>query len=286
MGGEIEAVLEPRELEIAGRVLDEEEGRRRHLVISLSGAHAYGFPSPDSDLDLKAVHMDPTAKLLGFPRHSATAERLEVVDGVEIDYSSNELGAVLLGVLKGNGNYVERFLSGYFVRASPRLRAVQPLIQASLSRKLARHYAGFGRQQQIEWEKGGRASAKKLLYVLRTTLTGVQVLREGEIVTDVTRLLERYGFGEALELVEQKRRGEKAELPEALRTKWAERLPRAFELLEEAARTSPLPEEAPNAEAIERWLIRERLEQLGASGASQASAEIPSQAFQAPSKSG
>jgi hypothetical protein len=32
----------------------------------LSGAHAYGFPSPDSDLDLKAIHVAKTADLLGF----------------------------------------------------------------------------------------------------------------------------------------------------------------------------------------------------------------------------
>jgi len=263
MAGEVEAVLKPHEREIAARVLDEEEGRRRHLVISLSGAHAYGFPSPDSDLDLKAVHVDPTAELLGFPRPSPTAERLEIVEGVEIDYSSNELGAVLLGVLKGNGNYLERFLSGYVVRGSPALDEVRPLLQDSLSRKLARHYQGFGRQQLSEWEKGGRASAKKLLYVLRTTLTGVHALREAQIVTDVTRLLARYGFAEAQELVEQKRRGEKAELPDALRAKWAERIPRAFELLEDAARTSPLPEEAPNTAEIERWLIASRLAALG-----------------------
>lgn len=28
------------------RELDEEEARREHVVVYLSGAHAYGFPSP------------------------------------------------------------------------------------------------------------------------------------------------------------------------------------------------------------------------------------------------
>jgi predicted nucleotidyltransferase len=262
MTPEVAAALRAHEREVAERVLAEEVSRRRHLLVSLSGAHAYGFPSPDSDLDLKAVHVDATAELLGFPRAPRTAERLEVIDGVEIDYSSNELGPVLLGVLKGNGNYVERFLSGYLVSSGPELEALAPLVQRSLSRKLARHYQGFGRQQLAEWEKGGRASAKKLLYVLSTTLTGVHALREGEIVTDVTRLLARYGFGEALELVAQKKRGEKAELPESLREKWAARVPALFEALEQAEKESPLPEEAPNADELERWLIRTRLARL------------------------
>src|SRR6478735_7420857 len=102
MTPEVAAALKAHEREVTERVLAEEESRRRHLLVSLSGAHAYGFPSPDSDLDLKAVHVDPTAELLGFPRAPRTAERLEVIDAVEIDYSSNELGPVLLGVLKGN----------------------------------------------------------------------------------------------------------------------------------------------------------------------------------------
>src|SRR5690606_22403890 len=50
------ALLAAHPRAVADRVLDEESARRRHLVIALSGAHAYGFPSPDSDLDLKAVH--------------------------------------------------------------------------------------------------------------------------------------------------------------------------------------------------------------------------------------
>lgn len=248
---------------VAMNVLSEEEDRRRHVVVALSGAHAYGFPSPDSDLDLKAVHADPTERFLGFPTAPGSAERLEVVEGVEVDYSSNELGHVLQGVLKGNGNFIERFLSGYLVTWAPELEPLRPLIQGSLSRRAHRHYFGFATQQHQEWELGGRASAKKLLYVLRTALTGVHLLREAEVVTDVTRLLDRYGFGEARVLVEQKCRGERTELPTALRQTWAVRVKGVFELLEDAAAKSPLPEESPNAAALEAWLVEARLRWLG-----------------------
>src|SRR5690606_29702253 len=43
---------DPHQRAVAERVLNEEDTARRHLVVHLSGAHAYGFPSPDSDLDL------------------------------------------------------------------------------------------------------------------------------------------------------------------------------------------------------------------------------------------
>ncbi len=56
--------LSDAQLAVMTRVLDEEETRREHVVVYLSGAHAYGFPSPDSDLDLKAIHVAKTADLL------------------------------------------------------------------------------------------------------------------------------------------------------------------------------------------------------------------------------
>jgi len=36
------------------------------LFATVSGAHLYGFPSPDSDWDLRGVHVLPPAELLGL----------------------------------------------------------------------------------------------------------------------------------------------------------------------------------------------------------------------------
>ena len=70
------AALTSHQRSVASAVLAHESSRREHVVVSLSGAHAYGFPSPDSDLDLKAVHLAPTKSLLGFPTTTPPAERL------------------------------------------------------------------------------------------------------------------------------------------------------------------------------------------------------------------
>ncbi|WP_426750504.1 nucleotidyltransferase domain-containing protein [Myxococcus sp. Y35] len=250
---------------MADRVLDEESRRRSHLVVSLSGAHAYGFPSPDSDLDLKSIHVAPTATLLGLqPTHIPT-ERLEVVEGVEVDYSSNELLPVLQGILQGNGNYLERVLGAIPLRESPELEALRPLVRGVLSRRIHRHYHGFGQGQLREWEKSGFRSAKRLLYVLRTTLTGTHALRTGVVETDVTELLAPYGFEDAHALVEQKLRGEKSELPEELSVKWRGEVARSFEVLEAARAESVLPE-VPPAEAVaalEAWMLDLRRRNFG-----------------------
>ncbi|TQF13662.1 nucleotidyltransferase domain-containing protein [Myxococcus llanfairpwllgwyngyllgogerychwyrndrobwllllantysiliogogogochensis] len=253
----MKGAMTEHERKVADGVLDEESAKREHLVVSLSGAHAYGFPSPDSDLDLKSIHIAPTALLLGLQPRQLNAERLQVVDGVEVDYSSNELQPVLQGLLQGNGNYLERLLGAIPVRVSPELEALQPLVRGVLSRRVHRHYRGFAHGQLREWEKSGFRSAKKLLYVLRTTLTGTHALRTGEVETDVTELLDSHGFAEAHELVEQKRRGEKSELPESLSAKWRAEVARSFEVLDAALEASVLPEEPSQAavDALEAWML-------------------------------
>jgi hypothetical protein len=252
-------LMTEHQLRVAHRVLDEESTRRWHLVVSLSGAHAYGFPSPDSDLDLKCIHVASTSELLRLEQRTpAPAERLEVLEGVEVDYSSNELGPVLQGVLQGNGNYIERLLGAHTLRGSSELEAVRPLVRQVLSRRLHRHYRGFATSQLREWEKTGFRSTKKLLYVLRTTLTGTHALLTREVETDLTALMDRYGFGQAGELVAWKRRGERSELPEALSEHWRGQVGRAFERLDEAYARSVLPEEPQGIADLEAWLLEVR----------------------------
>src|SRR5256885_831121 len=101
-------VLTSKQIEVARTFVAAREAERKHLVIYLSGAHAYGFPSPDSDLDLKCVHVAATRDLVGLDAPDDNRDRMEVVDGVELDYGSNELGQALRGSIKGNGNVLER----------------------------------------------------------------------------------------------------------------------------------------------------------------------------------
>jgi predicted nucleotidyltransferase len=255
-------VLTPQQQEVTRRVLEEEQRGRVHLVISLSGAHAYGFPSHDSDLDLKAVHIEPTQSLLGLRQVKTSASRLETIDGVEIDYSTNEIHPVLLGILQGNGNYIERILGALVLGTSSEHEALRPIVRRSLSRRVYKHYAGFATGQFNEFQAAEAPTAKKVLYVLRTTLTGSHLLRTGEMVIDVTRLLDEYGFAAARELVDAKRTGERAVLTDAARGHWVTEVKRAFTALEEAHASSVLPEESTNRQELEGWLIELRRARL------------------------
>ena len=258
-----QGVLGEPQREVAAEVVAHEGLARRHLVVYLSGSHSYGFPSPDSDLDIKAVHTEATGRLLGLSPPPPTASRLEVVRGVEIDYTSNEIGAVLAGVLSGNGNYIERLLGELVLAREPELDGLRPLVQRALSRRVHRHYRGFAFQQRTAFEASGAPTAKQLLYILRTTLTGAHMLATGELVTDVRHLLDRHDMGEARELIEMKRAGERSPLAADVAARWRGRLDHLFQLLEEARAGSVLPEEPANPAELEGWLVDHRLAALG-----------------------
>lgn len=259
MGGE--PLLEPHACEVARRVIAEESARREHVVVYLSGAHAYGFPSPDSDLDLKAIHVAPTAALLGLAPPAPTFDRAEVVDGVEIDYTSNELAHALAGILRGNGNFLERALGPATLLESPILAGLREVARGALSRRVHRHYRGFAESQIRELDR--EPTVKRLLYVLRTALTGTHLLRTGELVTDLGALLDVHPLEGARALIERKRAGERTPLDAAERDRWRARVAERIEELDAARDRSSLPEEPRNAHAAEAFSIEVRRERFG-----------------------
>ena len=253
-------VLKPLERSVMERVLDEEEARREHVVVYLSGAHAYGFPSPDSDLDLKAIHVADTADLLGFDVPAPTVDRAEFIEGVEIDYTSNELAHALAGILAGNGNFIERVLGRTTPYASSLVTEMRPLVRASLSRRVHRHYSGFARNQLRFLEK--EPTAKKLLYVLRTASTGIHLLETGELEADLSRVMNTYDIADAAALIERKRAGERVSLDPSVLDAWRPRIETLFARLDTAFETSPLPAAPPNELEFRAWLLEVRRARL------------------------
>jgi len=246
---------------VVKRYVAREAARRHHVVVYLSGAHAYGFPSPDSDFDLKCVHAAPTRDLVGLTPREGGAERIEMVDGVEIDYGSNEIGAVLRGALNGNGNFLERLLGSCVVEEDvARMATLRPIVHAILSRRVHNHYRGFALSQLRGALAHQPPAAKRVLYVLRTALTGVHLLSRAEVVTDLNVLAEAHDFAAARELIEKKQQGERAVLDEATWARWRPELDRALAMLEEAPKSTKLPAEPPEHAlvALESWLVKLR----------------------------
>jgi predicted nucleotidyltransferase len=254
--------LTARQRSVIDRVLAEESARRNHLVVYLSGSHAYGFPSKDSDLDIKAAHVADTRELLGLHPTQPARNRLEVIDGVEIDYTSNEVQGVVLGCIKGNGNYLERVLGKRVLFATPNLEPLRELVAKNLSQRVENHYVGFATSQLKAFDAAEQPTAKKILYVLRTSLTGKHLLETGELEVNLGHLLERYGYEDAREMIERKRAQEQLPLGEAEQDHWRARAETAIDLVRAARADSVLPPEPLAVADLEEWLIELRRQTL------------------------
>jgi predicted nucleotidyltransferase len=89
------------------------------LFATISGAHLYGFPSPDSDFDLRGVHLLPLAEVVGLKPIHETIEKSGIHDGLEIDLVTHDAKKFFGLLLKKNGYVLEQLLSPLIVHTTP-----------------------------------------------------------------------------------------------------------------------------------------------------------------------
>lgn len=192
------------DMELARRFLAAHPPPGALLHVGLVGAHDYGFPSPDSDLDLKGMHLAPTTSLLGLTPISDTHDVLTELEGVELDLTTHEAGKALALLLRGNGNVLERLMAPVQAYATDALDELRALATGALSKRFAQHYRGYFGGMVREHEREPRA--KSALYACRVALTGIHLLGAAECRTDVTSNAAEYGL-DVTELIAIKRAG-------------------------------------------------------------------------------
>jgi predicted nucleotidyltransferase len=255
--------LEP-DLDLGRRFFAQNPPPGRVLLCAVTGSHHYGFPSPDSDIDLKGIHLAHTDALLGLHEPPDTHDKLEVFEGTECDLTTHEAAKAIRLVLRGNGNMLERIRSPYQLFETPELHDLRRLARAALSRRVHGHYRGYFRGVCQEHEKAGPFRAKPLLYAYRVALTGTHLLLTGEVVASLPELAERYRYPEALELLEKKRRtAEKVVLSPDEDARHRAAWPRLLAELDAAREASPLPEAPQNEAELDAWLRGKRRRALG-----------------------
>ena len=81
---------------------------------SVSGAHLYGFPSTDSDIDLRGVYVLPAVQVVGLRHGPQTVERTWSHDGVQLDLVTYDVGKFFRLMLRRNGYVLEQLLSPWW----------------------------------------------------------------------------------------------------------------------------------------------------------------------------
>ena len=229
------------------------------LFATVSGAHLYGFPSPDSDYDLRGVHVLPLREVAGLYQPRETIEVEEMRDGLELDLVTHDVAKFFGLMLKRNGYVLEQLFSPLIVHTTPEHDELKAIAPRCITKYHAHHYLGFARTQWRLFEKESPRRVKPLLYVYRVLLTGIHLMQTGEVEANLVTLNERFKLPYIPELVERKLSGpEKGTLDDADTTFHEREYERLLAALESARDDSHLSGEPSCKAALNDLLLRVR----------------------------
>ena len=247
------------------------------LFATISGAHLYGFQSPDSDFDLRGAHVLPLEKVVGLDVRDETVQDSRVIEGLEMDIVSHDVRKFFRLLLTKNGYVLEQLYSPLIVHTTPEhdeLKAVCafkpgtddsiPFPDASgvITKHHSHHYFGFAETQWKLFLKGAPRRVKPLLYVYRVLLTGIHLMRTGSVEANLVTLNESFRLPYIAELVTCKQAGpEKSSLGDTdvlFHESEYQRLRCELQTAHEASSLPELPSEETRV-ALDELLVHVRL---------------------------
>jgi predicted nucleotidyltransferase len=244
-----------------GRLRDEVARHPYPLVFAtISGAHLYGFPSPDSDYDLRGCHVLPVPEVVGLDPGRETVESATTEGGLELDLVTHDARKFFGMLLRKNGYVLEQLYSPLVIHTTPEHAELLAVARHCITRHHAHHYFGFAATQWRLFVKDHPRRVKPLLYVYRVLLTGIHLLRTGTVEANLVRLNEEAKLSHVADLIARKRSGPEASvLDEADVAFHGREYERLRGDLESAYRQSTLPEAPAARPALNDLLIRLRL---------------------------
>ena len=233
------------------------------VFATISGAHLYGFPSPDSDFDLRGTHVLPLETALGLDDGDQTIDKTGMHDGLEIDLVTHDISKFFALMIKKNGYVLEQVHSPLIVFTTPKHEELRDIAQTCVTKHHAHHYLGFAANQWKLFTKEDPPRVKPLLYIFRVLLTGIHLMRSGEIEANLLTLNAEANLTYLDELIDRKLSGpEKGTLPAADLSFYESEFKRLITQLESDRDNSSLPEATSAKAALNDLLVRIRIKTM------------------------
>jgi predicted nucleotidyltransferase len=229
------------------------------IFATVSGAHLYGFASPDSDWDLRGVHLLPADEVLGLFDPQETIEKELDEEDIELDLVTHDVRKFFGLLLKRNGYVLEQLYSPLVVHTSPEHQELKEIAKRCITRHHSHHYLGFAATQWELFDKEQPRRIKPLLYTYRVLLTGIHLMGTGEVEANLLHLNDEFRLSGISELIARKSSGtEQSTISDADVDAHRREYERLRTELGEASERSHLPE-APSARAaLSDLLVRLR----------------------------
>ena len=221
------------------------------VFVALSGSHAYGFPSPDSDYDLRGAYVARTKDMLSLSKPHETIERH---DG-KIELVVHE-AEKFLGMLLGPSGYIlEQIHSPYPILETAQLKRLKLLSKNVICKALHQHYSGFALNVYKKARAASWADVKEDLYLVRILMTGITMLETGKIVVNLPEMNKKFGCDVVTQLIDLKAQTETTRGMVNLDKESAE----LFSRLDEAYKNSNLPDKIDHMDKFNDWLLKLRM---------------------------
>ncbi len=233
------------------------------LFATISGAHLYGFPSTDSDYDIRGVHILPASEAVGLLPKQDTIELAGLRSGIDMDLVTHDVLKFFTLLLKRNGYVLEQLYSPLIVQTSHEHNELKAIAFGCVTRHHSHHYLGFAATQWGLFQKDEPPRVKPLLYVYRVLLTGINLMRTGTIEANLAVLNDEFRLPYIPELIERKIHGAEKGTLESSETEFHRReYERLVAQLETEGNNSKLPHEPICREALNDLLVRIRLKDV------------------------
>lgn len=173
----------------------EEERNIKILLACETGSRAWGFPSPDSDYDIRILYCHPKEWYLSLSEAKDTIDLF--FDNKDIDISGWELRKSLRLMAKSNAALIERVQSPIVYKSDKRFHSeILNLAQLNYSRiATMHHYLSMARRMYLEVKEVEHFKLKKFFYALRSSIACLWILEKEEIPPiEFTKMIEALAF--------------------------------------------------------------------------------------------
>lgn len=195
------------------------EFKVKPVYIAISGSHLYGFPSKDSDIDIRCCHIMDSKETFHLSRavetdiidttpkdedrtyeektHKGMRDKTNVlqwngeaeIDGKKtpVEFESMEIKKVICLAMANNSNILEHIFSKNLLTSPPNeFHRLKELTKQSMSKIVFNPYHGLGEANYKKFIDSMNPTyrdklVKKYLYVMRAYLVGAHALRTGII---------------------------------------------------------------------------------------------------------
>ncbi|WP_036485284.1 DNA polymerase beta superfamily protein [Myxosarcina sp. GI1] len=218
------------------------------LFATISGAHLYGFPSSDSDYDLRGSHILPVAEVISLYPVRETIEISKTEANLELDLVTHDVKKFLLLLLKRNGYVLEQLYSPLVVHTTAAHKELKAIAANCITRHHSYHYLGFAKTQRRLFEKSTIKKIKPLLYIYRVLLTGIYLMNTGIIEANLVKLNQEFKISYLSDLIAIKTEGKEKSILESDNVDfYLQECDRLLAELETAAANSHLPDSPSEA---------------------------------------